>query len=1584
MKNIVPRRGVALVIVLAFLVLLSALVIAFFSSVSTEFSASKSFADGVTTRQLADSAVNLVMGQIQEAATREDAAWASQPGLVRVYDNTGQADSFFKLYSSDQMVLDRQQIRDSGYDPSKDVPIQWWQKPGLCVDLNQPVKSVNPDPTSSEKWVYRYPVLDPGFAESFLKKKGAAMADLVEGFTIDTQEAIASGATTAARLSSMEAEEVYGQMPVRWLYVLKDGTITAPNGDASGTSVNWKPSTPKALLPSRENPIVGRIAFWADDECSKVNINTAGGFSMKDVKYKSMDYAGSYWDTPRMYSQFDRGNIETDGEKPNPGWVKSWGTSGATGFSALGAGLAISQPLNGEFQRYAGHPATTSLGVIFKNFLTSDQLYSLSPRLLGEVVDSTKPAGSIDTSPLTSKGGTARHLPSGTAGIAAELTAEPVVRKAGRLYGSVDELLFAECKYLTETDPTTGALRYKFKLNDTGSVMEAIKDDTTFLEDGQRNASDALIGATKVVTPDLLEKTRFFLTANNRSPDLNLYGRPRISLWPQNFDAQWRTPSDRLLAFCSTVGKGTDAKEFYFQRSNPYSTKFDYSGIGRNTDLFKYLQDTTSKAIPGFGNSFAIKYAASERDQILTEMVDYLRTVNLRDSTQDRRMDKEDPTNKNKYKYAPAGLVVPLQVKSTSGGGAARVVGGFGRFPVISEAALVLYHAGYKGAYKIPPGNPGAGTVVKDQLYKTLDGLDRDFLNDAFWATGPGIWPPVPRTGRPIPVQFIGPGPDAKAGTPDDVYAPVTVTHNLVRAFLVFEFFNPMQGYAPVGMSNQVIDSSSSKRDCIQIAVRGMDGFAYSGKSLGFPASGTESMYITSGGTWSGRNSGGAEGFTHLFLAKTPSIVAKSGEMPGGATPVTYQFQSADLQTNAVAVPIPPYSDRFNPTTGELDYGKAALQGAKLTVDVQIKALGAKSGTTIRTYNLAFPDDPLCPVPTDEVWLSGSSHGTWLANASGTKLAPDPGGLKYYRPPLAEPSIKPGDTTPATWACERMKAGGAAAASDFLDPSAVKSLAGRIGWLMASGQYSADSMDGNFRSGGRSRSILQPGDTVRSLVYGGTPLTSGDFRQVALGDDTGYTKAPGYGTAAVRQAQTLRRADGSVYFDGYCSPPFGKKDGRGWDAASVNTSPEFKVRKVTTSFGNLASGLGGGVFYPSDKAADIPYLNKPDGRRNIDGPADFDTGLGILPDGAYTGKADEGNQALRWWDSWNKKWVYVYPYFDWSYAEGFETFFSPNRQVPSAVAFGSLSAGHQDWRTLCFSPNPAADARHSGNSVEPKDHLLLDLFNMPIVEPYAISEPFSTAGRVNINYPIAPFGWIKRSTAMCAALQAVRVPALPIKRSTTGTKYETSIYKTGENGAPTPYNYRRTCNREETINSMDKFFGEYSAQSPEKGFFRSASQICEQYLYPDALSGEKQVMASPAAKTRLAADAAVRKFWQTQQLTGDNLREKPYADLYPRLTTKSNTFTVHMCVQTLRKRPLVGNNSELHHQRWEEGKDLVTAEFRGSAVIERYLNPQDRRFSKTDKVTVERNDYIDPTATTGPSLENAYRFRVISTKRFLP
>ena len=43
--------------------------------------------------------------------------------------------------------------------------------------------------------------------------------------------------------------------------------------------------------------------------------------------------------------------------------------------------------------------------------------------------------------------------------------------------------------------------------------------------------------------------------------------------------------------------------------------------------------------------------------------------------------------------------------------------------------------------------------------------------------------------------------------------------------------------------------------------------------------------------------------------------------------------------------------------------------------------------------------------------------------------------------------------------------------------------------------------------------------------------------------------------------------------------------------------------------------------------------------------ADFDTGIGNYPDGAYGGKADEGNAAWRYWDTNTAKWIYVEPYF---------------------------------------------------------------------------------------------------------------------------------------------------------------------------------------------------------------------------------------------------------------------------------------------------------------------------------------------------
>ena len=70
------RRGVALILVISFIVLLSALVIGFFSRVSTELSSARSYAEGVNVRQLADSRDDLRAehGEILDLMLRADAS----------------------------------------------------------------------------------------------------------------------------------------------------------------------------------------------------------------------------------------------------------------------------------------------------------------------------------------------------------------------------------------------------------------------------------------------------------------------------------------------------------------------------------------------------------------------------------------------------------------------------------------------------------------------------------------------------------------------------------------------------------------------------------------------------------------------------------------------------------------------------------------------------------------------------------------------------------------------------------------------------------------------------------------------------------------------------------------------------------------------------------------------------------------------------------------------------------------------------------------------------------------------------------------------------------------------------------------------------------------------------------------------------------------------------------------------------------------------------------------------------------------------------------------------------------------------
>jgi uncharacterized protein (TIGR02600 family) len=397
---------------------------------------------------------------------------------------------------------------------------------------------------------------------------------------------------------------------------------------------------------------------------------------------------------------------------------------------------------------------------------------------------------------------------------------------------------------------------------------------------------------------------------------------------------------------------------------------------------------------------------------------------------------------------------------------------------------------------------------------------------------------------------------------------------------------------------------------------------------------------------------------------------------------------------------------------------------------------------------------------------------------------------------------------------------------------------------------------------------------------------------------------------------------------------------------------------TTKSFYNLGPAVSWGI-----KAATLTGLD------GGDAPGDWDNGMGGIPDGPYINKADEGEVG--------EVGKVGTPYSSYEYAGSNATTFSPNRQVPSPAIFGSLSSGvisQKPWQTLLFCPNPPAKNQHPGFGVstggfsgpnvqppysKPPDHLFLDLFSMPVVEPYAISEPFSTAGKVNMNYQIAPFTYIKRSTALQAVLRSTKVGAIP---TADGKKYKSNP------AFANPVAYRMNIDLDRTLLAFDDRFNQNQP-------FRSASEICQMFLVPTGVN-------APIIGGTTAADveAAMTSWWENYQLTGDNLRERPYSQIYSRLTTKSNTYTVHARVQSLKKVPATGLNE------WVEGKDLVVGEYRGSFTIERFIDPND-----PDIAAKYDENYFGPDQTDAGGnltrtgrLDPFYRFRVVTTKQFSP
>ncbi len=465
----------------------------------------------------------------------------------------------------------------------------------------------------------------------------------------------------------------------------------------------------------------------------------------------------------------------------------------------------------------------------------------------------------------------------------------------------------------------------------------------------------------------------------------------------------------------------------------------------------------------------------------------------------------------------------------------------------------------------------------------------------------------------------------------------------------------------------------------------------------------------------------------------------------------------------------------------------------------------------------------------------------------------------------------------------------------------------------------------------------------------------------------------------------------------------------------------------------LASGTAGNIvdedmsrglnaYYGSGTFTGAPYttpsvdFTNPTFQQIWQNGGDFDNGLSIYSDGPFINKADEGSGVI------GGAWI-VNPYYSITYSPLGSTLFFPNREVPSPIMFGSLPVGFgqtgslaspspntllDSWRTLLFCPNPnspsqanrdarATTAGYTEEGQAPSltgaipDYLILDFFRLPIVEPFAISDAFSTNGKVNMNCQIAPFTYITRDTALRGVLKASQITAVDDQFSfdyknrgggdNSATFNDTNPlpgYSGGYNqfGAASNYQYfRYPVFLDETLYQLEQRFA-------NGDLYRSPSEICNVWLYP----ANQASLTNPAAPQSLLSgtegvtlpgvhdDAnhdGIKAWWYAnpgttrKSLTGANLRQRPYATIYPRLTTQSNTYTVHYRVQALGKSPITSPSE------WVEGTDQVITESRGSSMIQRSLNPGDPTI---------------PDAATTPSANLAphYQFQILETNSFAP
>ena len=1374
--------GVALIIVLSFIVLCTILVVAFFASVTTEGAGQRAAVSETSAMTLAASAVQLMEGTITaatEPTTDTTFAWASQPGMIRTYGTGSAASSdplaYYKLYSSNNMIISGKMACNNFTGAgttslASEVPKYWDNAPPVFTDLNAPLLKVTTSGTTTTTTPI-FPIVDP-----------RAVDLSVNGFSISATSTTLDGVKPASGvLTNLNTTDAAARlpMPVRWLYVLADGTLTAPDGPTVPTSTlnniaTWSTSELQANIPKSTNPIVGRVAFWTDDESAKINVNTAS--------------EGTYWDTPVASS-----GLTTD----------SFSFPQNTGIGdAMLAGIQGAQH---EYQRYPGHPATTCLSAVFGSVLNGLPRSQVVQSVAAAIPRISEVVSASSSSASTSLGGS--QVPSAYS----TSSTQSVTTDRDRLYASLDE----------------------FQFTPTRSVQSV-------------GVAATSTSGTPTTEQSIVDTCRFFLTAHSKAPELNLFGLPRVAMWPIWDDANLgkRSTFDQEILRCSTIAQGSSKQhEMIFVRNNPASATTDWTttqSVGystpqpRNQQVYSYLQTLMSRPVPGFGGSFsgATKFGTADRDQVLTEIFDYIRCTNLADQSANNDTSSSytqtSPPGTTNYNVK-LGQVVPIKINATQGSG---------RILTVAEFALVLVKVDdRKDTTQLESSTNLAGTI--------------------------NVTPSADLGGNALPAS-INPA-----------------TQTLVEWTLIPKFFSPMAGYP--GLANDF--RLHFKNIALSIG----------GKRLNYAENTVPDLFDV------GRLASGG----------------RESDIGGEAAVAALVEQAAPLQS-------------MYPT------GLCVVSGVS----------GASpSSTASIPVSLSFSAQLYAPA------------GTSMADPARGPLMQEFDNITMPSTTVPIPSwTGEGFTTnPAiTWL-------GTFGQSTYT-PGAV-----------ASFNYAAATLAGSYPSKGTShryqhdwQTFITGNDTIRSMVPTGTlnaqPL-QGDMRAVALSPVVD-------GSTAYKLALT----------------------GTGAAPTSANTQVDSLRFGIVIGLG----GVHGILFKPPGTAlnsTEMPVLPNnvpPQIAANI--PADWDNGMGLLPDGPFMNKPDEGAYPS---DSGTRvQYIGDYQVLSNAVLTG-TTIFSPNRLVSSPVMFGSLPVGaDHPWRTLLFRPKAlqgyqslqaGGTYQHPGGTDRTiPDHLLLDLFWMPVVEPYGISEPFVTSGKINLNTQIAPFTYITRTTGLQAVLKSVMMAALnPAATDSHGngpfiSTYKNSYYYSAV-GSPQPnpgVTTRYPIDPDKTISQLTTTSPDTNSSAPypydypefartsytaaAPNFFVSASQVCDVPLIPMA-SG-------------VNGPADIQTFWTNNSLTGDNCLERPYSMIYPRVTTKSNIFTVHVRAQALKK-----NAGDANQARWQEGKDQILSDYRGSFTIEKYFDPN------ANNITDSSGAALDPQSDGSIAATAAIRgtkWRLLNVKRF--